>query len=1316
MNQILQFSQVDTLKDSGATWLHKRVYASSQALVDDLLAHAASLNAQLLQDDLYEIMLLAEESFRTTSPLQVKYRIQHASNSESLLVANFMSDMQEDDTLLWHGLITEMTKHQQMENVLEHLYQAVDSISDPVFVKDRAHRWVFLNDACCRLIGHAREVLIGKTDFDFFPEHEARAFWEKDEIVFNSGQENINEECLTDKEGNKQTILTKKARYIDSHWQYFLVGIISNITERKQMEALLASHERGFRSMIENASDNIVRYDRELRILYANPTMEKTYGKPASMLIGRRTDEIAPDNLGTAGYHQMMRQVIETGQAAEYLMIGERDGYSRALYDSIRITPEFAADGSIQGVIAIGRDLSSTRTLEMQVAERERELHALIDNTPDVIIRYDHDCRRIWISENYERVYGNPISVAFGKKPTESWGRPRMAPEEYERLLREVMVSGVQRDIELDWFTFYGEYICQSLRVVPEYDAKGAICSVLSFTRDISELKRTELRLEDASARLATVLQTIPDMVWMKDVNGVYLACNHAFERFFGAKEAEIVGKTDYDFVDAELAALFKQKDMEAIAANAACMNDEWVTIADDQRLALLETRKVPVHGADGGVIGVLGISRDVTERQEMAIALQRSEQEYRTLIEHSPEIIIRYDTEQRRVFVSPAHERITGIRAEDALANVLADTWMAENISSEDYQLLLQQVMDSGEAANVILEWELCDGAFVSMDMRIVPEYDVSGQIKGTLVFGHDISRLRHAEFELIRREQEFRVLVEHSPDTINRYDRDCRRVYANPRMQIESGVPLEELLNKTPEEFPGGEQARAYQQKICKVLNSGVGGQFELTWPTPSGKEMCSHIHLTPEFDATGNVISVLAVGRDITEIDAYRKQIHNLAFFDTLTHLPNRALLSDRILQTVADAIRHGYQFGLMVMDLDRFKEINDTLGHSVGDQVLRETAERLERCLRNSDTVARLGSVDTVARLGGDEFAALLPRVRTSTDLASVASKMLAAFNAPFMIDGRELFISASIGIALYPDDSVDVETLFRYADSAMYHAKQQGRNNFQFYSANLTEKAAQRMSMENDLRKAQERNELELYYQPQVELESGKIIGAEALIRWNHGKKGLIAPDKFIPIAEETGLIVGIGEWVLRTACQAAVAWNAGQETPLCIAVNLSTRQFVRNDLVATVQRILAETKCQPSWIKLEITESLLLEDSTEIAAMLDTFNSMGHAISIDDFGTGYSALSYLNRFPVSQIKIDRSFVQDIPNNHEKTELVKVMISIAQVLKMELVAEGVETQEQADCLLTNGCAIAQGYLFGRPMPYAAFEALMASSGS
>src|SRR5450830_81299 len=1428
MNAVLQLSRQEPGKsiETKTTWLSKRIYAASQGLVDDLLADIASLNAQIFSEDLSVVMLLAEESFRTMSPLYVEYRIQHPSHGARCLSANFMPVVQGNGGIQWHGFIKEITERWQMENVLTHLYKVLDSIADPAFVKDREHRWIFLNDAYCQMIGHDRDELIGKTDFDFFPEQEAKVLWEKDEEVFHSGQENINEENLTDSDGNKQTILTKKTRYTDSHWQHFIVGIISNITERKQvlidkqrlltimdesvdyigigdlqgnllyhnraalnmvglpedfdlsamhvsdmrpawaakivqeiaiptalaqgmwrgetallhrdgreipvtqlvllhrgadgqpeflstvmqdiserkqMEALLASHERGFRAMIENASDNIARYDRDLRFLYVNPTLEKTLGQPAATLIGLRPVERYPDSLVMHEYQKVLEQVVKTGQAAEYLMISGQDSFGRTLYDNINIAPEFAVDGSVQGIIVIGRDLTSTRQLEMKIAERERELHALIENTPDVIIRYDISCRRTWINQNYERVYGNPVSAAFGKKPTESWGKPRMAPEEYERLLHEVMVSGVPRDIELDWFTPYGEYICQSVRAVPEYDGNGVICSVLSFTRDVSELKRTELRLEDTHAHLATVLQTIPDIVWMKNLDGIYLTCNSAFEPLFGAKEADIVGKTDFDFMGVESAMLCKQSDMEAIAADTVCISEEWVTLADDQRLALFEVRKVPVHGTDGNVIGVLGIGRDITERRQMEIALQTNEQEFRTLIDNSPDMIIRYDTEYHRVFVNPAYLKTIGISQEDALGNMLADSWLPENISSADYQSLLQQVMDSGESSSVVVEWQRCDNVFISHDMRIVPEYDVNGRVNGTLVIGHDISRLRRADFELIKREQEFRVLVEHSPDTINRYDRECRRIYANPRMQIDAGMPLDEIMFKTPEECPSGEQAAAYQEKIRQVLGSGEASQFELTWRTRNSKEMCSLVHLSPEFDPEGQIISVLAVGRDITEIAAYRKQIHKLAFFDPLTNLPNRSLLSDHIRQAVADAARHGQQFGLMMIDLDRFKEINDTLGHSVGDQVLSETAERLQKCVR---------SYDTVARLGGDEFAILFPEIRSGLDLDIIASKILFAFNHPFMVDGKELFVSGSIGIALYPDDSIDIGTLFRYADSAMYHAKQQGRNNFQFYSADFSEKSARRMTIENDLRKAQERNELELYYQPQVELASGKIIGAEALLRWNHGKKGMITPDKFIPVAEETGLIVGIGEWVLHSACLAAVAWNTNREIPLCIAVNLSTRQFIRNDLVGTVQRILKETACNPLWIKLEITESLLLEDSTEIAAMLDTFNLMGHAISIDDFGTGYSALSYLNRFPVSQIKIDRSFVKDIPNDHNKTELVKVMISISQVLDMELVAEGVETQEQADCLLSNGCTVAQGYLFGKPLPYAAFEALIA----
>ena len=580
-----------------------------------------------------------------------------------------------------------------------------------------------------------------------------------------------------------------------------------------------------------------------------------------------------------------------------------------------------------------------------------------------------------------------------------------------------------------------------------------------------------------------------------------------------------------------------------------------------------------------------------------------------------------------------------------------------------------------------------------------------VNGGQGHVLAIARDIRERLRMEQALAAREREFRRLVEYSPDSISRYDRECRRIYANPRLMADYGVAQEVLLGKTPEEFPGGLAGAEYCQRLRAVLGSGELGEFEWHWPGANGRTICSQIRLVPEFDQDGRIEGVLAVGRDISEIDRYRWHIHRLANFDALTDLPNRLLMNQRVSLAIADANRRGSQFGLMLLDLDRFKEINDTLGHGVGDHLLREVAERISICIH---------AYDTVARLGGDEFAILLPEIREAADLGGFARKILHTLTDPFLIDGKELFVSASIGIALYPDDSTEIDGLFKYADSAMYHAKKLGRNNFQFYQAELSIHSSRRMALETALRKATRRGELELYFQPQVDLFTGGTTGAEALVRWRRAE-GLVPPDQFIPIAEETGLILEIGEWVLYSACRISAEWNRNRDDPFKIAVNLSTRQFIQHDLVGLVRRVAEETGCRPEWLKLEITESLLLEDSIEIRAALEELNLLGFALSIDDFGTGYSALSYLNYFPVSQIKIDRSFVQGIPDDSGKSELVKAMISIAQALRLELVAEGVETREQADYLRRHGCPLAQGYLYGKPMPRDRFEIWLAGAG-
>ena len=377
----------------------------------------------------------------------------------------------------------------------------------------------------------------------------------------------------------------------------------------------------------------------------------------------------------------------------------------------------------------------------------------------------------------------------------------------------------------------------------------------------------------------------------------------------------------------------------------------------------------------------------------------------------------------------------------------------------------------------------------------------------------------MQEARGLLNRREQAFRTLVENSPDTIARYDRDCRRVYANPRLAATLGGEMVRILGSTPAELPGGASALEYMAMLRLVLASGRESNFELRWRSGDA-EQCSQVRMTPEFDQAGAVSHVLAVGRDISEIDRYRREVHQQAFFDSLTGLPNRLQLADCIARAIAGSGAHGRQLGLMFLDLDRFKDVNDTLGHSVGDQLLCQAAARMRACV---------WARDTVARLGGDEFAILLPEVRERGDLGLIAGKILAQLAEPFVIDGRELLVTGSIGIAVYPEQSSDIDALYRHADSAIYHAKKMGRNNYQHYSEELSRRALERVEIETALRAAGRRGEFALYYQPQIDLRSGRVTGAEALLRWNRPGHGMVAPDRFIPVAEQSDLMVSIGE-------------------------------------------------------------------------------------------------------------------------------------------------------------------------------------------
>ncbi len=507
----------------------------------------------------------------------------------------------------------------------------------------------------------------------------------------------------------------------------------------------------------------------------------------------------------------------------------------------------------------------------------------------------------------------------------------------------------------------------------------------------------------------------------------------------------------------------------------------------------------------------------------------------------------------------------------------------------------------------------------------------------------------------------------------------------------------------------LPLGYWAIAYRFEAAAVQSTGIAALIALA--------LASGVYVSLK------VLLLRALERALAERRSAEYNLAYLANYDSLTGLPNRTLFHDRLRQTTFRATRNNRLVALLYLDLDQFKIVNDSLGHVVGDTVLKQVAQRVQEGVRKTDTVSRpeleqaehaVHTNVTVSRLGGDEFSVILEDVDSVEHTAAVAQRILDAIARPFMVDGHEIFITASMGITVYPNDGTDLDDLVSGADAAMYQAKGQGRNNFQFFTADMGIRAKQRLEFEAALRRALERDEFSLYYQPKFNLAIGRVTGMEVLLHWSHPEFGSTA--RFIPILEDTGLIVPVGEWVLRSACSQVKKWQANGLPPLRVSVNISARQFGREGLVADIARVLADTGLEPGLLEVEMTESLLMVHTDASVAVLSALKALGVHISVDDFGTGYSSLSYLKRFPVDVLKIDQSFVRDITTDPDSAAIVRAIIARARSLRLGTIAEGVETEAQLEYLREQGCAEIQGYLLSRPLPADAFEAwIMAGTG-
>ena len=921
------------------------------------------------------------------------------------------------------------------------------------------------------------------------------------------------------------------------------------------------------------------------------------------------------------------------------------------------------------------------------------DFRTLAENSPDVIVRYARDGRRTYVNPAYQVLSGIPPADLIGKLPSEHSVLPLDKARQIESQLANIVETGQAHDFVLEWVAPDNQHHCYQVRAVPERDDQGQVHGILTLARDVSSLR-------SALQRLDGFADSVPGFMFsylrQPDGRGVMPFASAGIEQVFGLRPEDVA--CDAAILDTRTQPDDLARIREALAVSERDQTPiqvEFRTQHPDRGELWVEARATPVREPSGRTLWH-GFMIDITDRKRAEDLLFAREQMFQTLVEHSPDTVCRYDTQARRIYANTAFARLVGA-PEGQLLNRPPSVVPASR-SAVDYEEKILKVAQTGQPGEHELTWTTGDGSSMTSHIRLTPERDRNGNVISVLAVGRDVTALKHTEARLKSAQRLARL---------DSWEWDLRSgLFTLPG--LEDGAPLQ--VNG-PEDLAWALSGRVHPADIRTITeriehafaDEETSAYIDFRGIAPNGDQLDMVTQIRIQYDTLGAPDFVWGTTQDISELRRAQHDLHSLAYYDTLTRLPNRTLFLDRLQEAVERAAKLERRLAVLILDLDNFKIVIDTHGHTAGDSVLRETADRLQSCLPPPRHV--------VARLGGDEFAVVLADVPHDDALESQSASLLSVVSQAFHLSGMEVFLTASIGISRFPEDGRTTAELMQHADSAMYQAKEQGRNQFRFHSVVQTSRRTEWLALATALHRAVDNNELELYYQPQVDLATCRLVGVEALLRWNH-PDGQVAPDRFIGIAEDTGLIIDIGEWVLRTACRAACDWNRHETVPFQIAVNLSPRQMKAPDFRAMIQRVLADTGCNPAWLEFEITEGILLDNSIDIQQLLRDLRGIGLSFAIDDFGTGYSALGYLNRFPIDKLKIDRSFICNITVDRDAAELVKAIIAMSRSLRLDLVAEGVEDDAQESFLQAYGCQGAQGYFYGRPMPRAQFEAWLA----
>jgi len=840
-----------------------------------------------------------------------------------------------------------------------------------------------------------------------------------------------------------------------------------------------------------------------------------------------------------------------------------------------------------------------------------------------------------------------------------------------------------------------GTLLTANLSVKCVRAADGKVNYVVALIENITERKRTELELSASEATYRSLFDNLLNGVshcrmFFRDgipVDYEFIAVNHGFERTSGLKD--VVGRKMSEIIPGYCE---DNQDSLQVFGKVALTGEpaQW-----EHYLAALDRWfSFSIYSPAQGEFVV--VSDNITERKLAEAALRESEDRFRNIFANAIDGISLADAETKKfTMANPAMARMLGYSSEELLRIGLEDIHPQEDLP---YHVAQFDMMVRGErtlVANALIKRK--NGSVFYSDIKASPLR--IGDKVYLMGFFRDVTERKETEDAL----RQAATVFESSHDGVTITDLDGHMLAVNRSFLNITGYTEIEVLGKNPSMLHSGRQKKDFYQNMWASIKADGYWQGEIWNRRKNGETFPEWLTISAVHNEQGETTRYVGVFSDLSRLKQSETQLEHLAHYDPLTDLPNRLLLQSHLAHALAQAQRHQRQVGVLYLDLDRFKNINESLGYPIGDELLIVLTERL---------AMRIRSEDMLARLGGDEFLLVLGHIEGPEDAANMARTVLELLAQPFVLSSKqEVYIGASIGISVSPDDGSSADEMIQHADSAMHQAKKLGRNTYRFYTESLTRAAGEHLELENRLRHAIGNNQLRVYYQPQVDIATGRIIGAEALVRWQDPERGLIQPVHFISLAEETGLIGSIGEFVLKETCLQGMRWIKAGLPFLTLAVNLSPHQFMRGNIAELVSKVLAETGFPADRLELELTESALMDQEEEAVKMLHLLRAQDIRLAIDDFGTGYSSLSYLKRFPLDILKIDKSFVDDIPFHQDDMEIAATIIAMGHILGFKVLAEGVETAEQLAFLQAKGCDMYQGYLTSPPVPAEEFEKLL-----